>query len=201
MCLFKDQSSRVSVQSLSMDKIWVTLIALWVNLKYVAHGCIILNHLIHRNHHSNHNHQIGPPTFGDNIFNVVIWYRQSFISLILSFLSCNCYLICIILYVRKRKFDQLQFFLSVPTSVSDSDNLSIWSQDEAHLYFLFLQSCSFIFYSVIWYLPIKAEWVYHGLRSGHRQPRGAGGGVGVQWVFEKTFDNPKWGKVKQMQAM
>ena len=71
-----------------------------------------------------------------NIFNVVIWYRQSFISLLFSFLSCNCYLICIILYVRRRKFDQLQFFLSVPTSVSYSDNLSIWSQDEAHLYFL-----------------------------------------------------------------
>ena len=157
MCLFKDQSSRVSVQSLSMDKIWVTLIALWVNLKYVAHGCIILNHFIHRNYHSYHNHQIGPPTFGDNIFNVVIWYRPSFISLILSFLSCNCYLICIILYVRKRK--------------------------------------------VIWYLPIKAKWVYHGLQSGHRQPRGERGGVRVQWVFEKTCDNPKWGKVKQMQAM
>ena len=24
---------------------------------------------------------------------------------------------------------------------------------------------------------------------------------GLEWVFEKTFDNPKWGKVKQMQAM
>ena len=44
----------------------------------------------------------------DNIFNVVIWYRESFISLGECVISCNCYLIWRILYPRKGKCDQWQ---------------------------------------------------------------------------------------------
>ena len=107
---------------------------------------------------------------------------------------------------KKEKVWSMTKLLSVPTSVSDLDNLCIWSQDQSHSFWTFscfLQSCSFIFDSVVWYLPIKADWVYYGLRPWRCQPRweGAGGGVGVWWVFDSTFENPQWGEVKQMQSM
>ena len=44
----------------------------------------------------------------EDIFNVVIWYRESFINLGECVISCNCYLIWRILYPRKGKCDQWQ---------------------------------------------------------------------------------------------
>ena len=49
-----------------------------------------------------------PPPHSYNIFNVVIWYRESSISLGECVISCNCYLIWRILYPRKGKCDQWQ---------------------------------------------------------------------------------------------
>ena len=95
------------------------------------------------------------------------------------------------MYTRKRKCD-----LYLIGTIYASDLLMKPIHFEL---FCFLSSCAFIFNSVVWYLPIKDNWVYYGLRPGHRQLRG--GGVGVWWVFESTFENAQWRKVKQVRPM
>ena len=94
-----------------------------------------------------------------NIFNVVIWYRQYFTSLGYSVISCNCYLIWMILYPRKGKCDQWQncYQLQHPYLIwrihlSDPQVKPLISD-----LLRFPQICLFIIYSVVWHLPMKSD--------------------------------------------
>ena len=73
-----------------------------------------------------------PPEEKYNIYNVVIWFGETFISLGECVINCKCYLIQRILSPGKVKVRSVLKLWSIFTLLSDLENAVIWSSQLDH---------------------------------------------------------------------
>ena len=124
-----------------------------------------------------------PQQEGDNIYNVVIWFGESFISLGECVINYKCYLIQRILSPGKVKVRSVLKLWSIFTLLSDLENAVIWSSQIDHSfgtrffhYGFSFNSSSVVSVSYLVYV-CYGPWLYRpwGRSADGREADGRGG--------------------------